>query len=247
MLKPFCRAFFMTELENLYGVLGGRFISPASDIKNKLQDVKAFVFDWDGVFNNGQKTMGGGSCFSEVDSMGLNLLRFSYFLKNNTLPITGVLSGEKNDTAFYFCERECLHYSLFKIPHKLEALKFLCEKEKLIPGQIAYFFDDVLDIPVAEVCGLRIMVNQKANPLFINYCKKNNLVDYLTASQGGSFAVREATELLIGLNENFDEVITGRKNNSEAYQNYIQSRRKVKAEFFTLVENKIEQSAFPLK
>ena len=237
----------MTELENLYGVIGGRFITPAEQIKDKLQKIKAFVFDWDGVFNNGEKQSSGGSNFSEVDSMGQNLLRFSYHLKNKQLPVTAILSGEKNDTAFYFSGRECLSYCLFKIPHKFAALELLCEKEKLQPEEIAYFFDDVLDIPIAECCGLRMMVNQKANPLFTQYCIKNKLVDYLSASAGGSFAVREMTELLIGLNDNYDEVMTGRKNNSKEYQTYIQNRRKVSPDFYTLSEDKIVKVPSPLK
>lgn len=237
----------MTELENLYNVLGGRFITPAAEIRTKLQGIRAFLFDWDGVFNNGQKTSAGGSCFSEVDSMGLNLLRFSYFLKHKNLPLAGILSGEKNETAFYFCQRECLAYSFSKVPHKIEAFKFFCEKEKLRPDEVAYFFDDVLDIPIAELCGLRILVNQKANPLFTNFCKKNHLVDYLTASSGGQFAIRESAELLISLNDNFDEVINGRKNNSPEYQDYIQKRRAVQPEFFTLSEGRIEKTESPLK
>lgn len=236
----------MTELENLYNVIGGRFITPAAEIKNNLQNIRAFLFDWDGVFNNGQKTSTGGSCFSEIDSMGINLLRFSWFLKNKSIPQTGVLSGEKNETAFYFCQRECLAYSFFKVPHKVEAFKFFCAQEKIKPQEVAYFFDDVLDIPIAEQCGLRILVNQKANPLFTNFCKKNNLVDYLTASAGGHFAVREAAELLISLNGNFDEVINGRKNNSPEYQSYIQKRRTVQPEFFTLKEGKIEKTESPI-
>jgi 3-deoxy-D-manno-octulosonate 8-phosphate phosphatase (KDO 8-P phosphatase) len=232
----------MTEIENLYSVLGGRFISPASDIKSRLQQVKAFVFDWDGVFNNGEKTSAEGSTFSEVDSMGLNLLRFSYFLKNGSLPVTLILSGEKNETAFHFSERECFKYSFFKIPHKIEALNFLCKAENIQPSQVAYFFDDVLDIPIAEKCGLRVQVNQKINPLFTRYCIKNKLVDYLTASSGGQHAVREACELLISLNDNYDEVIEGRKNNSHVYQDYITCRRQVKPKYYTLRNSTIERA-----
>ena len=109
----------------------------------------------------------------------------------------------------------------------------------------ALFFDDVLDVPVAERCGLRLMVNQKANPLFSNYCIKNKLVDYLSASAGGSFAVREITELLIGLNDNYDAVMTERKNNSNNYQDYIKLRRAVKPEFYTLADTKIEKVESP--
>ena len=231
----------MTEIENLYNVLGGRFITPGAEIQRKLDNIKAFVFDWDGVFNNGYKTATTGSGFSEVDSMGTNLLRFSHFLKNKNMPATAILSGEKNDTAFYFSEREGFSYSFFKVPHKMEALTFLCKKEGIGPENIAYFFDDVLDIPLAEVCGIRILVNQKINPLFLSYCKKNNLVDYLTSVQGGQFAVREATELLIGLNGNYEEVINGRKNNSPEYQSYITLRRKMKPDYYSLTEQKIEK------
>jgi 3-deoxy-D-manno-octulosonate 8-phosphate phosphatase (KDO 8-P phosphatase) len=100
----------------------------------------------------------------------------------------------------------------------------------------------VLDLPIAEVCGIRILVNQKANPLFVNYCIKNNLVDYLTANSGGQFAIREAAELLIGLNENYDAVMKSRTDFDETYKKYISLRKQTNTEFFTLKENGIEQT-----
>ncbi len=230
----------MKEIENAYLNIGGRFITPITELKKKLPNIKAFIFDWDGVFNNGQKNNTGGSNFSEVDSMGTNLLRYSYFMKNGQLPLTAVISGENNETAFYFCKRECFDYSFFKIATKINALNFICEKENIKPNEVAYFFDDVLDLSMAEVCGVRILVNQKANPLFVGYCIKNNLVDYLSANTGGGFAVREASELLIALNENFNEVINNRKNSTADYKTYIEKRKAVKTKFFTVVDNKIE-------
>ena len=229
----------MTEIEHLYKVLGGQFITPVPQIQARLDQVRAFVLDWDGVFNNGFKTSNQGSGFSEVDSMGLNLLRYSFFRIHKRMPVTAILSGEKNDSAFGYCEREGLTYSFSKIPHKLKALEFLCEQEKLKPEQVAYFFDDVLDVPIAERCGLRIMVNQKINPLFQSYCCKHNLVDYLTSCRGGDHAVRESTELLIGLYGEFEAVINGRKNNEADYQDYIQQRRAVRTKFYTLTDDRI--------
>lgn len=230
----------MKEIENAYLNIGGRFVTPIAELKKKLPNIKAFIFDWDGVFNNGQKNNTGGSNFSEVDSMGTNLLRYSHYMKNGQLPLTAVISGENNETAFYFCKRECFNYSFFKVAAKLNALNFICEKENIKPNEVAYFFDDVLDLSMAEVCGVRILVNQKANPLFVDHCIKNNLVDYLSANSGGSFAVREASELLIALNENFTEVINNRKNSTADYKTYIEKRKAVKTKFFTVVDNKIE-------
>lgn len=220
--------------------IGGKFISEPALISEKLKSVKAFIFDWDGVFNNGQKEGNGSSHFSEVDSMGTNLLRYSYFLKNESLPLTAVISGEKNETAFYFCERECFNYSFFKIPNKTDALSFICEKENIKPEQIAYFFDDVLDLSIAKICGVRILVNRKTNPLFNDYCIKNRMVDYVTSSEGGEYAIREACELLIGLNENFDAVISNRISYTDDYSAYIKNRRQVKTQFFTIIDNVIE-------
>lgn len=235
----------MEHTEKAYGQIDGRFINTASEIRSRLSGIKAFVFDWDGVFNNGMKTGATGSGFSEVDSMGVNLLRFSYYLRHGKLPVTLIISGESNDTAFYYSRREGFTYSFYKVAHKIRALEFLCEKEGIRPSEVAYFFDDVLDIPIAEICGLRMQVNQGVNPLFTNYCIDNNLVDYLTSAPGGAFAVREATELLIGLNENYAEVIRARTSNSQEYQDYISLRRRVVPEFFTLRENGIEKVEMP--
>ena len=230
----------MTDIENLYLNIGGRFISPFSVMKERLQNIRAFVFDWDGVFNNGYKISSTGSGFSEVDSMGTNLLRFSHYMKHGAMPATALLSGEKNDTALYFSEREGFKHCYYKVPHKFEALKHFCEVENLKPENVAYFFDDVLDVPLAEVCGLRILVDQKVNPLFIGYCERNHLADYITSVSGGHHAVRESTELLIAMNGNYDEVINGRKNNSEVYQKYIQLRRQCKPGLLSLIDNKIQ-------
>ena len=234
----------MKEIENAYLNIGAKFITPIAELKKKLLNIKAFIFDWDGVFNNGQKIDGGSSNFSEVDSMGTNLLRYSHYLRQNKLPLIAIISGEKNDTAFYFCKREAFHYSFSKAADKITALNFICEKENIKPNEVAYFFDDVLDLSIAEVCGLRIMVNQKANPLFSNYCVKNNLVDYLSANAGGSFAVREATELLIGLNNNYDAVVTERKNYSPAYAKYIEEKRKIKTQYFSLEDKTVKAFDF---
>ena len=232
----------MAHLSDTFTKLGGRFVTDAGVISQKLSGIKAFIFDWDGVFNNGQKSASGGSHFSEVDSMGTNLLRFSYFLQNGQHPTAAVISGEKNDTAFYFCERECFHYSFFKTANKTDALKFICEKQNISPNEVAYIFDDVLDLSIAEQCGLRILINHQANVLFMEYCIKHKLADYITASDGNHYGVRETAELLIGLNGNFDEVIVQRTNYSENYTKYIQLRREIKTEFYTVKDGVVQQT-----
>ncbi|HQQ95167.1 MAG TPA: phosphatase [Bacteroidia bacterium] len=230
----------MNDVLLKFTAAGGSLICPAEDMRRRHSAVKAYMFDWDGVFNNGQKVAGSGSPFSEVDSMGTNLLRFSHYLKHQSMPVCAVISGEKNDTALAFAERECFQYSFFKTPHKIEALRFICDKQGLIPEQVAYVFDDVLDLSVAQHCGLRILVRHGSNILFEHYCRENRLADYITANDGDHYAVRESSELLIGLNGNFEEVILNRSLYSKEYDDYIQHRRAIKTQTYSVREGKVE-------
>ncbi|MFM7428619.1 MAG: phosphatase, partial [Flammeovirgaceae bacterium] len=89
------------SIQTLFEKAGSIFCTPAVSILQKLQSVKAFVFDWDGVFNDGTKHNQQGSGFTEPDAMGTNMLRFSYWLKNQQLPITAIITGEENEAAHY--------------------------------------------------------------------------------------------------------------------------------------------------
>jgi 3-deoxy-D-manno-octulosonate 8-phosphate phosphatase (KDO 8-P phosphatase) len=225
--------------ESIFTQLGGIFCSSTSIISEKLKHTKAFVFDWDGVFNNAVKNENKSSTFNEVDSMGTNMLRFSQYLLQNTLPSTAIISGEKNEMAFYFSGREHFQSCYYKIPHKTIALSHFCQQNKIEPSEVCYFFDDVLDLSIAAVCGIRIMINRKANPLFKNYLVQNNLVDYITAHESGNFAVREASEMLMGLNGNFNQCMDERKDFTGIYQQYLNIRQSIPTGYFTVNGNEI--------
>lgn len=223
----------MNATSKIFENMGAEFVLPAEEIAQKFKDIKAFVFDWDGVFNTGEKIADGSSSFNEIDSMGTNLLRFSYYLKNKQLPLTALISGEKNESAFFFAQREHFNASYFKIVNKKWALDHLCSIYNIQAHQICYFFDDVLDLNVAKQVGLRILIARKASTLFTNYAKKNNLVDYVTASQSGNFAVREVCEMLMGITNMFNDVVTRRMNYEEVYQQYILARNLLPTYFYT--------------
>ncbi|MFM7838489.1 MAG: hypothetical protein ACKO6K_02890, partial [Chitinophagaceae bacterium] len=61
--------------EQLMALFSGEFITSLPHLQEKLSNVRAYVFDWDGVFNEGFKNEQGSSAFSEIDAMGINLLR----------------------------------------------------------------------------------------------------------------------------------------------------------------------------
>ena len=227
----------LKNIQSLFEKNGGKFIISEIKILQNLDHIKAFIFDWDGVFNNAQKNAGGSSNFNEVDSMGTNLLRFSYYMQKKSLPLTAIISGEKNETAFYFCSREHFTSSYYKIANKVEAIHHFCNQNKITPKEIVYVFDDVLDLSVAEICGIRILVKREANPLFTKYVTENNLADYITGHESGNYAVREVCEMLMGLNNNYDKIISERIKYSELYLEYIENRNAVETTFYTKRNN----------
>ncbi len=235
----------MMNIELLFSELGGQFCTPINQLSERLAGIKAFVYDWDGVFNNAVKNENKSSNFNEADSMGTNMLRFSHYLKHQQLPKTAIISGEKNEFAFYFSEREHFDACYFKVPNKIIALDHFCEHHNLKREEVCYTFDDVLDLSVAAVCGLRLMINRKANPLFKNYLVKNNLADYITASESGNFAVREVSELLMGLNQNYDSCLDERKDFTSIYRNYLDFRQALNTSFFTIENENVKSVARP--
>lgn len=232
----------MSHITELFLKGGGLFNTSEAEIIEKLRKIKAFVFDWDGVFTNAGKDHNLDSKFSEADSMGTNLLRFSYYLNNGQIPLTAIISGEKNTAAFTFVDRERFHYSYSKFANKMQAVHHLCELNQIQPNQICFVFDDVLDLGLAEICGLRIFIPRKSNPLFNEYVTRHQLADYVTGASSGEHAVREATELLIGLNGNYNEVITARKNFSEAYTSYLALRKATTTFYYTTLDGEIVES-----
>lgn len=217
----------------------GSFVTPPEEIAARRAQIKAYIFDWDGVFNNGFKDDNGSSSFSEVDSMGTNMLRYNHYLLTGQNPLTAIVSGERNKIAFSFAQREHFHLAYYKIADKSVALQHICDTQGIRPEEVAFMFDDILDLSIAGSCGLRIMVGRDSNPLLLEYVQRNGLADYITACRGGDHAVREATELLTGLSGQYDATIGGRIAFDASYKNYLAARNAPDPVFYTLHEGVI--------
>ncbi len=230
----------MGTLNEVKDTFKGHFQVEPQVLAEKLSKIKAFVFDWDGVFNDGKKDEHGSSPFGEVDSMGINMLRFNHYLHTGKTPFTAILSGEKNKASFAFSLREHFNAVYYKVTNKKEALVHVCQTNNLEPHEIAFFFDDILDLSFAERCGLRIMVGRPCNPFLIEYAQRKNLADYITAADGSSNAIREATELLIGTRGLYDETIQHRAYFTAEYKAYLQMRNMPEPVFYTDVHSEIK-------
>lgn len=207
-----------------------RFIHSESELFRRLARTKAVLFDWDGVFNDGFKDAEGGSPFSEVGSMGVNLLRFALWLRNGQLPKAAVITGQHNPFAERFAQRERLHGVYMGFTNKPEAFDAFLTTHGLQADEVAFFFDDVLDLPVAARCGLRVMIGSPVTDWLVEQAIARGEVDIVTANSGGDNGLREATDAVIALLGNGAEVISHRTAYSETYQRYLRERQAVTPE-----------------
>jgi 3-deoxy-D-manno-octulosonate 8-phosphate phosphatase (KDO 8-P phosphatase) len=230
----------LDDIDLLFSGSGGKFCTPVKELKLKLSKTRAIIFDWDGVFNNGSKSDSSGSPFSEPDSMGVNLLRLSFWLAHRRMPPTAILSGEENKAGLYLAKREHFSSVYFKSTNKIKSLHHFMKEHGLAPEEIIFVFDDVLDLSLAEVCGVRIQVNRPASVLFNQWVALHHFADYVTASEGGNFAVREACELLMGLNGSFDTALRERMTFGSPYQQYLVDRQAVETRLFTAADGEVK-------
>lgn len=206
---------------------------------DQLKNIKAILFDWDGVFHSGYKNHLGESSFSEADSMGLNLIRLSYYLQNGEIPYTAIITGEQNPTAHYLAEREHLNGLFYKVKDKKVILSYLKDNHNISPEEVMFVFDDVLDLSLAKEVGVRFMVNRKSSRILQEHVIHNGWTDFVTQETGDEHAVREIVEFVLDSTNSFKQTLNCRINFGDDYQSYWNKRQ-------AILTNKMTISDFQL-
>lgn len=212
------------EIISVYESNGAQLLIDQTELKERLRQVDTFIFDWDGIFNDGRKGSSGTSSFSEPDSMGTNLMRFSYYLNNGDIPRIGIMTGASNSVAYKFAEREHFNFIVRGITNKKTALELLLNEFDINPSRTLFVFDDLLDLPVADWAGTRIQVSRPVQLSLNEFIIKSGYVDYVTANAGDQNAVREISELYLSAMENAEESYRQRILHTEIYEKYLQLR-----------------------
>ena len=216
--------------DDIFRSNGGEFIAAPMKLREKLTNIKALLFDWDGVFNSGEKGEIPSS-FNEVDSMGINMLRFGYYMMSGQIPYTAIVTGETNQTAFKWAKRENLDDVFYQVKHKVDLIPQLKSKHDIEPDEILFVYDDILDLSLAKEVGIRFLVNRKANPLFSAYCVKNNLCDYITYSSGGNNAIREISEVVLDSIGKYESTIEERILFDGIYRQFLNEKNQLKTSY----------------
>ena len=138
-----------------------------------------------------------------------------------------MITGQHNPYAERFAQRERLHGVFMGFTNKPEAFDAFLAKHGLQADEVAFFFDDVLDLPVAARCGLRIMIGSPVTAWLVEQVIARGEVDIVTSNSGGSNGLREATDAVMALLGVGRDVLAHRAGYTETYQRYLGERQAV--------------------
>lgn len=227
-------------IQSIFESVGGRFVMPPGDMALAMQQCRGVVFDWDGVFNRGRKGTSTQSDFAEADSMGTNMLRYGLWRNSESLPFAAIISGEDNRSAVHFASREHFDAVYTGVKDKRKVIEHLASENNLEPKELICIFDDINDLGMAEMCGVRLMIRRDASPLLTDFAVERSLCDYVTGAT--DFAVREACELTLGMLGMYTNVVASRVAVDEDYERYFDARQAASTKSFVTREDSIIRS-----
>lgn len=157
----------------------------------KLQSIKCFICDVDGVLSNGllYLTNNGDEIktFHVHDGMGLK------FLMHAGIEVA-VITTSSNQIIDKRMEQLGITNYFCGYRDKRKAYNELKQRLNLEDNQFAYIGDDLPDIAILMQVGFKIAVNDAR-------AEVKNIADYITKKIGGHGAVREVCDLILTSND----------------------------------------------
>ncbi|OGF63574.1 MAG: hypothetical protein A2Y62_22230 [Candidatus Fischerbacteria bacterium RBG_13_37_8] len=167
------------------------------NIIQKAKKIRLFLMDVDGVLTDGKlyyyENGSIGRAFHIHDGMGIELAHLAGLT-------TGVISAKDSPSIKNRMEELKIKYIYLGADDKKAIITTIVQHDNFSLEEIAYIGDDLIDIPVFTLVGLSFAV--------ANATKNTKLAaDYVTYSEGGNGAVREALELILKAQGLFDNLI----------------------------------------
>lgn len=159
----------------------------STEIFQRAKRVKLFVCDVDGVFSDGRIYLGNDGeelkAFHTKDGFGLKAIMAQGIE-------VAIITGRQSNIVENRMSALGIQHIFQGKDDKLTVYNSLLQQLNLSPEETAYIGDDVVDLPVIELAGLGIAVND-AHPIVIQKA------DLITTVKGGFGAVREICDLFL--------------------------------------------------
>jgi 3-deoxy-D-manno-octulosonate 8-phosphate phosphatase (KDO 8-P phosphatase) len=159
--------------------------------------VRLFIFDVDGVLTDGSLSYGAQGelmkTFNVHDGLGIKLLQESG-VKTAIISarITAITNARAKDLGIDYVHQGG--------HDKLSPFKALLNELGLTEEQVAFIGDDVVDLPLLRRVGLAVSVPN-------GRMEAQQHAHYITEAAGGRGAVREACELVLHAQDNYQRVM----------------------------------------
>ncbi len=163
------------------------------NFKGLLADVKAFVFDIDGVLTNGNVLV------LENGQMARSMsTRDGYALQHAVKKgfKIGIISGGKSEAAKERLKNLGIHDIYIGISDKLDSLKEFMHIHELKFENILYMGDDMPDYEVLQKCGVPTCPNDAAQEI-------KDLCMYISDKNGGDGCARDVIEQVMKIHKNW--------------------------------------------
>ena len=168
-----------------------------ADLIEKIRKVKVLILDVDGVLTDGRIIISDDGqetkCFSVRDGHGLKLIQRAGI---EVIFLTGRKSGVVEHRA-----RELGIKKVYQgVLDKLSVFNEILAAEGLVPEQVAYAGDDIVDLPVLSRVGFSITVSDAHDEVL-------RAVDLVTKNPGGRGAIREVCEMILKTQGKWEELM----------------------------------------
>lgn len=157
------------------------------DIKKRAKKIKLLIMDVDGVLTDGRiiYTNSGDEMkfFDVTDGMGLSLFSRAG-LK------TAILTAKKSKIVTKRAKDLHIDKSYQNALCKADAYEKILSDFRVIPEEVCFIGDDLVDLPVLKKAGLAVAVSNAAPEVI-------EAAHYVTSKGGGRGAVREIIEIIL--------------------------------------------------
>ncbi len=168
-----------------------------AELTEKIRKVKVLMLDVDGVLTDGRIIISDDGqetkCFNVRDGHGLKLIQRAGI---EVIFLTGRTSKVVEHRARELGIKK-VHQGVLD---KLSVFNEILAEEGLVPGQVAYAGDDIVDLPVLSRVGFSITVSDAHDEVL-------KAVDLVTKNPGGRGAIREVCEMILKTQGKWEELM----------------------------------------
>jgi len=169
----------------------------ADEIILVLKQVKLLLLDVDGVLTRGDIIYGADGNETKVfhvkDGLGIRLMIDSGIN-------VGIVTGRCSQALHHRCKNLGIELVFDGVSDKAAVLNTITEKTGVIPEDMAYIGDDLIDIPLLRRVGMPVAVADAHDAV-----KRCSTI--VTASKGGRGAVREFSETVLKAQGLWDKIL----------------------------------------